>query len=122
ASESHGISSAASWRRLLTLACASSGCPLGATPRGHARRKGWRRTAPRGSYPPHSPPPRKPDDPPGNPDERIPPMTDLEIARRARLRPITEIAARLDLAPGDLFLYGPHMAKVDRKSTRLNSS
>src|SRR5690606_27409935 len=58
------------------------------------------------------PPPRKPDDPPGNPDERILPMTDLEIARRARLRPITEIAARLDLAPGDLFLYGPHMAKV----------
>ena len=39
-------------------------------------------------------------------------MTDLEIARRARLRPITEIAARLDLAPDDLFLYGPHMAKV----------
>lgn len=39
-------------------------------------------------------------------------MTDLEIAQRARLRPIVEIAAQLGLSADDLFTFGPHMAKV----------
>jgi len=41
-------------------------------------------------------------------------MTDLEIAQRATLRPVAEIAATLGLGPDDLFTYGPHMAKVVR--------
>lgn len=39
-------------------------------------------------------------------------MTDIEIAQRAKLRPIAEIAAKLGIAEEDLFSYGPHMAKV----------
>lgn len=39
-------------------------------------------------------------------------MTDLEIAQRATLQPITDVAAQLGLAPDDLFTFGPHMAKV----------
>ena len=37
---------------------------------------------------------------------------DIEIAQRARLRPITDVAADLGLEPSDLVLYGDHMAKV----------
>ena len=43
----------------------------------------------------------------------ISPRTDLDIAHSVHLRPITEIAARLDLAPEDLELYGPYKAKLD---------
>jgi formate--tetrahydrofolate ligase len=38
--------------------------------------------------------------------------SDLEIAREAVLRPITEVAARLGLDPDDLIPYGRHIAKV----------
>jgi formate--tetrahydrofolate ligase len=37
---------------------------------------------------------------------------DIEIAQRARLRPITEVAAELDLTPDDLDLYGKYKAKI----------
>ncbi|MCB2223873.1 MAG: formate--tetrahydrofolate ligase [Actinobacteria bacterium] len=40
----------------------------------------------------------------------VPP--DLDIAQAADVRPITEIAARLGIAPGDLVQYGPLKAKV----------
>ncbi|ANM28439.1 formate--tetrahydrofolate ligase [Acidobacteria bacterium Mor1] len=39
--------------------------------------------------------------------------TDLEIARAAALRPISEVAARYDIEQADLIPYGHHMAKVD---------
>jgi formate--tetrahydrofolate ligase len=39
-------------------------------------------------------------------------LTDIEIAQAAKLRPITEIAKKLDLGPDDLELYGKHKAKV----------
>ena len=38
--------------------------------------------------------------------------TDLEIARRARLKPIKAIARKLGLKEEDLYLYGDYMAKV----------
>jgi formate--tetrahydrofolate ligase len=40
-------------------------------------------------------------------------LTDIEIAQRATLRPITEIARRLDLTEDDLELYGRYKAKVN---------
>ena len=47
-------------------------------------------------------------------------MTDLEIAKKATLRPITAIAEKLGIAPGDLEPYGRYKAKlphhyIDRK-------
>lgn len=39
-------------------------------------------------------------------------LTDIEIAQRATLRPIEEIAAKLDLRPDDIELYGKYKAKV----------
>ncbi len=43
-----------------------------------------------------------------------PPMlSDLEIAQRARLKPIAEIAAGLGIDEDELELYGKHKAKVD---------
>lgn len=44
-----------------------------------------------------------------------PPMpfpTDIEIAQRASLRPIADVAAELDLGPDQLEPYGHHMAKL----------
>jgi formate--tetrahydrofolate ligase len=38
--------------------------------------------------------------------------TDIEIAQAAKPRPITDVAADLDLTPDDLILYGEHKAKV----------
>ncbi len=38
--------------------------------------------------------------------------TDLEIARAARLRPITDVAASVGLAPSHIRRYGDHVAKV----------
>ncbi|HEX9582863.1 MAG TPA: formate--tetrahydrofolate ligase [Gemmatimonadales bacterium] len=38
--------------------------------------------------------------------------SDIEIAQRARLRPIRDVAADLDLKPDELVLYGDHKAKV----------
>ena len=39
-------------------------------------------------------------------------MSDLEIARAAKLAPIEEIGARIGLPAGALYRYGPHKAKV----------
>src|SRR5213593_2487268 len=39
-------------------------------------------------------------------------LSDLEIAQRARLKPIAEIAAGLGLEEDQLELYGKHKAKV----------
>ena len=39
--------------------------------------------------------------------------TALEIARQAKLKPITEIAAEIGLRPGLLEQYGEHIAKID---------
>ena len=44
--------------------------------------------------------------------------TDLEVARRTKLKPISEIAARLDLKPSDLSQYGDHKAKVKMPTIR----
>jgi len=38
---------------------------------------------------------------------------DIDIARRAAVRPIEDIAAKLDIPPPALFRYGPTKAKVD---------
>jgi formate--tetrahydrofolate ligase len=38
--------------------------------------------------------------------------TDIEIAQQARMRPITDVAAELDLTPDDLDLYGKYKAKI----------
>ncbi len=37
---------------------------------------------------------------------------DIEIARKAALKPITEVAKVLNLPPQALYSYGPHMAKI----------
>jgi methylenetetrahydrofolate dehydrogenase (NADP+)/methenyltetrahydrofolate cyclohydrolase/formyltetrahydrofolate synthetase/formate--tetrahydrofolate ligase len=42
----------------------------------------------------------------------FPVPSDLEIAQAAEVRPITEIAAQLNLDPDDLILYGKNKAKV----------
>jgi formate--tetrahydrofolate ligase len=39
--------------------------------------------------------------------------TDLEIARKVRLKPIADIAARAGIAPAALLPYGRHKAKID---------
>ncbi len=38
--------------------------------------------------------------------------SDIEIAREATMRPIEEVAARIDVPREHLYLYGPHKAKV----------
>jgi formate--tetrahydrofolate ligase len=38
--------------------------------------------------------------------------SDIDIAREARLRPIVEVAEKVGLTAGDLYLYGNHIAKV----------
>ncbi len=38
--------------------------------------------------------------------------TDLDIARAARMRPVTEIAAKLGIGENDLYQYGKYMAKL----------
>jgi|GEM_PF-2182774 len=45
-------------------------------------------------------------------------LTDQEIARQATILPITEIAARLNIAPDSLDLYGRHKAKIPLDYTR----
>ncbi|MGB4204659.1 MAG: formate--tetrahydrofolate ligase [Bacteroidales bacterium] len=42
-------------------------------------------------------------------------MTDLEIARKTKLRPIEEVAAQLGIKPEDLELYGKYKAKLPLK-------
>lgn len=43
---------------------------------------------------------------------KLPMLSDLEIAQKARPKPIEEVAASLDIPPQALFHYGPYMAKV----------
>lgn len=40
-------------------------------------------------------------------------MTDIEIAQQATVKPITEIAAKIDLTADDLELYGKYKAKIE---------
>ena len=40
------------------------------------------------------------------------PKSDIEIAREATMKPITEIASKLDIPGDSLLQYGPHKAKV----------
>ena len=40
-------------------------------------------------------------------------LTDLEIAQRAKILPIKEIAKKINLDEDDLELYGKYKAKVD---------
>lgn len=42
-------------------------------------------------------------------------MNDLEIAKKAKLRPIAEIAAQLGIPADDLELYGKYKAKLPLK-------
>jgi formate--tetrahydrofolate ligase len=42
-------------------------------------------------------------------------LTDIQIAQQAKLRPITEIAEKLNLTPDEVELYGKYKAKVDTK-------
>jgi len=44
--------------------------------------------------------------------------TDIEIAQGATLRPITDVAAELDLGPDDLDLYGKYKAKIPLEVTQ----
>lgn len=39
-------------------------------------------------------------------------MTDIEIARKVKMLPITEVAAKLDISPEELQPYGKHIAKL----------
>ncbi|HLB79649.1 MAG TPA: formate--tetrahydrofolate ligase, partial [Dongiaceae bacterium] len=39
-------------------------------------------------------------------------LSDLEIARAARMKPIDEVAAGLGIPDRHLYRYGPHKAKV----------
>ncbi|MBE5863200.1 MAG: formate--tetrahydrofolate ligase [Lachnospiraceae bacterium] len=41
--------------------------------------------------------------------------TDIEIAQEAVMKPITEIAAKLDITPDDLELYGKYKAKISEE-------
>ncbi len=41
--------------------------------------------------------------------------TDIEIAQEAVMKPITEIAAKLDMTPDDLELYGKYKAKISEE-------
>src|SRR5271166_2347162 len=40
-------------------------------------------------------------------------LSDIEIARAAKLKPITEIAARIGVLASALYAYGPSIAKID---------
>ena len=42
-------------------------------------------------------------------------MTDIEIARNCKLKPITEIAAKIGIGEDELELYGKYKAKVAAK-------
>ena len=41
--------------------------------------------------------------------------TDIEIAREAKMQPVTEVAASLDIAPEELLLYGKYKAKLSEE-------
>lgn len=44
--------------------------------------------------------------------------TDIEIAQQAKIRPITEIAAKVGLTPDDLELFGKYKAKIEMSKIR----
>lgn len=49
-------------------------------------------------------------------------LTDIEIAQSAKMLPIGEIAAKLDIQPDELEMYGPYKAKLSEKIfTRLQT-
>ncbi len=48
--------------------------------------------------------------------------TDLSIARRAQLRPISDVASDLNLTADDLELYGAHKAKINAQALHRLSS
>ncbi len=48
-------------------------------------------------------------------EQHINPMSDIEIARRADMRPIQEIADKLGIDEEHVFPYGKHRAKIDRE-------
>jgi len=43
-------------------------------------------------------------------------LSDIAIAQQARLKPIADIAAELNLKPEEIELYGNYKAKVDLKA------
>ena len=43
---------------------------------------------------------------------------DIEIAHKNKMAPITEVAAKIDIAPESLELYGPYKAKITMKELR----
>ena len=43
-------------------------------------------------------------------------MSDIEIARKAKIKHIKEIASKLSLSEEDLRPYGHHIAKIDMNS------
>lgn len=43
---------------------------------------------------------------------------DIEIAQKNEMAPITEVAAKIDIAPESLELYGPYKAKITMKELR----
>lgn len=43
---------------------------------------------------------------------------DIEIAQKNKMVPITEVAAKIDIAPESLELYGPYKAKITMKELR----
>lgn len=45
-------------------------------------------------------------------------MTDIEIAQKNKMVPITEVAAKIGIKPEDLELYGPYKAKLTMKKLR----
>jgi hypothetical protein len=49
-------------------------------------------------------------------------QTNIEIARAAKMRPILEIAQKLDIPPGDVHQYGPWKAKVSLDHVRRASA
>jgi formate--tetrahydrofolate ligase len=46
-------------------------------------------------------------------------QTNIEIARAAKMRPILEIAQKLDIPPGDVHQYGPWKAKISLNQVAL---
>jgi len=41
--------------------------------------------------------------------------SDIEVAREAKMRPISEVAQRIDIPSDELLSYGPHKAKISAK-------
>ena len=48
-------------------------------------------------------------------EQHINPLSDIEISRQAAMRPIQEIADKLNIDEAHVFPYGKHRAKIDRE-------